>query len=125
MAEIAGAGALACACKAALPFRRIFLLKGFAVSRMGFLFAADRRHAGLLVVQTLDNALADTNLEPRDVPMQESVPAPNDPGGAHAKGYSADTGPDMTADADTEGPMPLRLRQIVGALRRALNKRRR
>jgi hypothetical protein len=51
--------------------------------------------------------VADTNLEPRDIPLQEPVPTPNDPGGAHAKGYSPDTGPDMQADADTEGPIPL------------------
>jgi hypothetical protein len=51
--------------------------------------------------------VADTNLEPRDIPLQEPVPTPNDPGGAHTKGYSPDTGPDMQADADTEGPIPL------------------
>jgi hypothetical protein len=51
--------------------------------------------------------VADTNLEPRDIPLQDPVPSPNDPGGAHAKGYTPDTGPDMDADADTEGPIPL------------------
>jgi hypothetical protein len=51
--------------------------------------------------------VADTNLEPRDIPLQEPVASPNDPGGAHAKGYSPDTGPDIQADSDTEGPIPL------------------
>ncbi|SRR5579875_2498966 len=51
--------------------------------------------------------VADTNLEPRNIPLQDPVPSPKDPGGAHSKGYSADTGPDMDADTDTEGPIPL------------------
>ena len=34
--------------------------------------------------------VADTNLEPRAIPLQEPVPAPDDPGGARAKGYTAD-----------------------------------
>ncbi len=51
--------------------------------------------------------VADTNLEPRNIPLQAPVPSPNDPGGAHAKGYTPDAGPDTDADADTEGPIPL------------------
>jgi hypothetical protein len=51
--------------------------------------------------------VADTNLEPRNIPLQDPVPTPNDPGGAHSKGYTAEAGPDMDADADTEGPIPL------------------
>jgi hypothetical protein len=38
---------------------------------------------------------------PRDVPL----PSTNDPGGAHAKGYSADPRPEAPAPA--EGPVPL------------------
>jgi hypothetical protein len=57
MAGIAGSGVLSRAREAALPFRRILLLKGFAVSHFGLLFAANRRHAGLLVIQTFDDAL--------------------------------------------------------------------
>jgi hypothetical protein len=38
---------------------------------------------------------------PRDVPL----PSTNDPGGAHAKGYSADPRPE--APAPEEGPVPL------------------
>ena len=57
MAAIAGSGVLPRALEAALPFRRILLLKGFAVSRIGLLLAANRRDAGLFVIQTLDDAL--------------------------------------------------------------------
>lgn len=49
--------------------------------------------------------VADTNLEPRAIPLQEPVPAPNDPGGAHAKGYSPDDEPN--AGEDTDEPIPL------------------
>jgi hypothetical protein len=49
--------------------------------------------------------VADTNLEPRDIPLNEPIPTANDPGGAHAKGYSADQGPE--ADVNPEGPIPL------------------
>jgi hypothetical protein len=45
--------------------------------------------------------VADTNLEPRDIPL----PAANDPGGASAKGYSAD--PKPKTDVDEEGAIPL------------------
>jgi hypothetical protein len=38
---------------------------------------------------------------PRDVPL----PSADDPGGAHAKGYSADPRPEVPAPA--EGPVPL------------------
>jgi len=37
--------------------------------------------------------------------MNEPVPAPDDPGGAHRKGYSADPRPEAAVDAD--GPVPL------------------
>lgn len=49
--------------------------------------------------------VADTNLEPRDIALNQPVPAPNDPGGAHAKGYSPDTEPDLNANAAE--PIPL------------------
>lgn len=49
--------------------------------------------------------VADTNLEPRDIPLEEPLPAANDPGGAHAKGYSADPKPD--ANVKAKGPIPL------------------
>jgi hypothetical protein len=49
--------------------------------------------------------VADTNLEPRDNPLNEPPPTTNDPGGAHAKGYSADPQPD--ARGTTEEPIPL------------------
>lgn len=42
--------------------------------------------------------VADTNLEPRDIPL-------NDPGGAHAKGYSAD--PQAPVQVQPTGPIPL------------------
>ncbi len=51
--------------------------------------------------------VADTNLEPRDIPLDQPVPTPNDPGGAHAKGYSPDSKPDLGATADADGPVPL------------------
>jgi hypothetical protein len=46
-----------------------------------------------------------TNLEPRDIPLNEPVPTANDPGGAHAKGYSADPKPEVKVNL--EGPIPL------------------
>jgi hypothetical protein len=49
--------------------------------------------------------VADTNLEPRDIPLNEPLPTTNDPGGAHAKGYSADPKPETKVK--TEGPVPL------------------
>lgn len=49
--------------------------------------------------------VADTNLEPRDIPLEEPVPTPDDPGGAHAKGYSADADPN--ANTNPKGPIPL------------------
>jgi hypothetical protein len=49
--------------------------------------------------------VADTNLEPRDFPLNDPVPMPNDPGGAHSKGYSPDA--DSGADANPTGPIPL------------------
>lgn len=49
--------------------------------------------------------VADTNLEPRDIPLEDPVPTPNDPGGAHAKGYSADADPNT--NPNTKGPIPL------------------
>lgn len=49
--------------------------------------------------------VADTNLEPRDIPLDEPVPATNDPGGAHAKGYSADPRPQK--DVKAAGAIPL------------------
>lgn len=51
--------------------------------------------------------VADTNLEPRDIPLQEPVPTPNDPGGAHSKGYSADAEPEADTDAKSDEPIPL------------------
>lgn len=51
--------------------------------------------------------VADTNLEPRDIPLQEPVPMPTDPGGAHTKGYSSDAEPDADADGESEQPIPL------------------
>jgi hypothetical protein len=49
--------------------------------------------------------VVDTNLEPRDIPLNEQVPTANDPGGAHTKGYSADPRPEV--EVDPEGPIPL------------------
>lgn len=49
--------------------------------------------------------VADTNLEPRAIPLDQPVSAPNDPGGAHTKGYSTDTDPDASGNA--QGPIPL------------------
>ena len=49
--------------------------------------------------------VADTNLEPRAFARDDPVPAPNDPGGAHAKGYSADPRPET--DVKAEGAVPL------------------
>ena len=43
----------------------------------------------------------DTDLESPDTPL----PSSNDPGGAHAKGYSADPLPEK--DVHSEGPIPL------------------
>lgn len=57
MARITGSGVLSRALEAALPFRRILLLKSFAVSGIGLLLAANRRDAGLFVVQTFDDSL--------------------------------------------------------------------
>ncbi len=37
--------------------------------------------------------------------LNEPIPAPDDPGGAHAKGYSADPAPDQPVPE--EGPVPL------------------
>ena len=37
--------------------------------------------------------------------LEEPVPAPADPGGAHAKGYSADPNPE--ADVPAQDPLPL------------------
>lgn len=51
--------------------------------------------------------VADTNLEPRAIPLQEPVPTLNDPGGAHSKGYSADAEPEMDTDPKSEEPIPL------------------
>jgi hypothetical protein len=51
--------------------------------------------------------VADTNLEPRAIPLNEPVPAANDPGGAHAKGYSTDTELDPNAKTNAEEPVPL------------------
>ena len=49
--------------------------------------------------------VADTNLEPRDIPLDEPLPTANDPGSGHAKGYSADPRPGK--DVTTAGPVPL------------------
>lgn len=49
--------------------------------------------------------VADTNLEPRDIPLNDPVPMPDDPGGAHSKGYSPDE--DANAAANLKGPIPL------------------
>lgn len=49
--------------------------------------------------------VADTNLEPRNIPLNEPVPTANDPGGAHAKGYSAD--PKAKPPVKTADPVPL------------------
>ena len=49
--------------------------------------------------------VADTNLEPRDISSNEPIPTANDPGGAHAKGYSADPRPEVEVDPET--PIPL------------------
>ena len=40
-----------------------------------------------------------------EAPRQAPVPAPDDPGGAHAKGYAAEPGPSPAVPAD--GPVPL------------------
>jgi hypothetical protein len=40
-----------------------------------------------------------------DLPSNEPVPAPDDPGGAHAKGYSAD--PKPGEQARNQDPLPL------------------
>lgn len=40
-----------------------------------------------------------------DFPLEEPLPSANDPGGAHAKGYSAESQPDK--DVPAEGPLPL------------------
>lgn len=53
--------------------------------------------------------VADTNLEPRDIPLDEPVPAANDPGGAHAKGYSADP----RADTKAAPPEPIPLAAVA------------
>jgi RNA polymerase sigma factor (sigma-70 family) len=57
MAGVAGASVLARALETALSLRRILLLKTLVGSRSIWLSAADRRHAGLLFLQTLDDAL--------------------------------------------------------------------
>jgi hypothetical protein len=49
--------------------------------------------------------VADTNLEPRAFALDDPVPTLNDPGGAHAKGYSADPRPEKEVKA--EGAVPL------------------
>jgi hypothetical protein len=49
--------------------------------------------------------VADTNLEPRDIPLNNPLPTTNDPGGASAKGYSADPMPESAPNA--EGAIPL------------------
>jgi len=40
-----------------------------------------------------------------EAPMEAPVPAPDDPGGAHAKGFSAEPGSPQHVPAD--GPLPL------------------
>lgn len=49
--------------------------------------------------------VADTNLEARDIPLDNPLPTTNDPGGAAAKGYSADPKPETAVKA--EGAIPL------------------
>ena len=49
--------------------------------------------------------VADTNLEPRDIALNEPVQAPTDPGGAHAKGFSADPRPG--SKVQPEGAIPV------------------
>jgi hypothetical protein len=49
--------------------------------------------------------VADTNLEPRSIALNEPVPSVNDPGGAHGKGYSAD--PRSEKHVPPEGAIPL------------------
>jgi hypothetical protein len=49
--------------------------------------------------------VADTNLEPRDIPLDEPLPTADDPGGARAKGYSAEPRPEK--DVPATGPPPL------------------
>lgn len=49
--------------------------------------------------------VADTNLEPRSIPLNEPLPTNNDPGGAQAKGYSAD--PRAEKHVQAAGPVPL------------------
>jgi hypothetical protein len=49
--------------------------------------------------------VADTNLEPRDIPLNSPLPTTNDPGGASAKGYSAD--PKAETPVKAEGAIPL------------------
>lgn len=51
--------------------------------------------------------VADTNLEPRDISLEEPVPMPTDPGGAHTKGYSPDDEPDALTDGKSNQPIPL------------------
>jgi hypothetical protein len=51
--------------------------------------------------------VADTNLEPRAIPLDQPVPMPNDPGGAHAKGYAPDEEPHSFTGAKAQGPVPL------------------
>jgi hypothetical protein len=57
MTGIAGSGVLARALEAAFPFRCILLLKSLAIGRIGLLRAAKGWDAGLLVIQTFDDAL--------------------------------------------------------------------
>lgn len=49
--------------------------------------------------------VADTNLEPRNISLDEPLPTANDPGSAHAKGYSAE--PRTGKDVRSTGPVPL------------------
>jgi hypothetical protein len=55
--RIAGSGVLTGTLEAAFPLRRILLLKGFVVSSGSLLLATDRRHTGLLVIQTFNDTL--------------------------------------------------------------------
>lgn len=51
--------------------------------------------------------IADTNLEPRHIALDEPVPMANDPGGAHTKGYTADSEPHADTNVKTERSIPL------------------
>jgi hypothetical protein len=55
-----------------------------------------------------DQATKKTNADPapQNIPLDDPLPSPDDPGGAHAKGYSADPQPEATKVPD-KGLVPL------------------